>query len=264
MLATNSSRKYWVICVLIAVLAICSGVAIYAARSRSAVSSLAQLPPVILWAWERPEDLSFLDPHRAGVAYLARTIRLRDDRVISRPRLQPLNVPEGTRMIAVARIETDRSAEPALNEAQITSTVEELLEIAAQPRVAAVQIDFDATTSERVFYREVIARLRKQLKPELALSITALGSWCEGDDWISQLPVDEAVPMLFRMGVDRERILSRMQSQSGFTAKPCQSSAGVSTDEPLTLPFATKRLYIFSPNPWSEASFKAALETYQR
>lgn len=167
-------------------------------------------------------------------------------------------------MIAVARIETDRTAEPALSETQITSTVEELLETATQPGVAAVQIDFDATTSERTFYREIIVRLRKQLPASTSLSITALGSWCEGDNWISQLPVDEAVPMLFRMGVDRERILSRVEIQSGFTAKPCRSSAGVSTDEPLALQFATKRLYIFSPKPWSEASFKAALETYQR
>ena len=27
-------------------------------------------PHVFLWAWERPENLEFLDPHAAGVAFL--------------------------------------------------------------------------------------------------------------------------------------------------------------------------------------------------
>jgi hypothetical protein len=37
------------------------------------------LPRVILWAWDRSEDLSFIDPHKAGVAYLARTLYLEGD-----------------------------------------------------------------------------------------------------------------------------------------------------------------------------------------
>lgn len=34
------------------------------------------LPPVILWAWERPEDLEFLNSQRFGVAFLAQTLTL--------------------------------------------------------------------------------------------------------------------------------------------------------------------------------------------
>ncbi|HKX29107.1 MAG TPA: hypothetical protein VJ302_15540, partial [Blastocatellia bacterium] len=33
-------------------------------------------PRIVLWAWERPENLEFIDPGRIGVAFLARTIRL--------------------------------------------------------------------------------------------------------------------------------------------------------------------------------------------
>lgn len=40
------------------------------------------LPPVILWAWERPEDLEFLDTERFDVAFLAQTLILKGDAVI--------------------------------------------------------------------------------------------------------------------------------------------------------------------------------------
>jgi hypothetical protein len=33
-------------------------------------------PRVFLWAWERPEDLSFIDPREAGVVVLAKTLTL--------------------------------------------------------------------------------------------------------------------------------------------------------------------------------------------
>ena len=38
---------------------------------------LPGFPYVFLWAWERPENLEFLDPHATGVAFLARTVCLR-------------------------------------------------------------------------------------------------------------------------------------------------------------------------------------------
>src|SRR6266480_2856196 len=75
------------------------------ARSREAPHS----PSLFLWAWERPERLDFIDPEKVGVAFLAKTLSLQSDRVVSRPRLQPLTVPPGTSITAVARIESDRS-----------------------------------------------------------------------------------------------------------------------------------------------------------
>src|SRR5437868_2712929 len=68
---------------------------------------LSALPRIFLWAWERPEDLTLIDPSRVGVAYLAGTIYLSDDLVHERPRMQPLLVPPGTDLIAVVRIESD-------------------------------------------------------------------------------------------------------------------------------------------------------------
>src|SRR4249919_1511391 len=73
----------------------------------STATRLNQIPRVVLWAWERPTDLRFINPKEVGVAFLARTIRLQSSEVVVRPRLQPLNLPEGVRVIAVARVETD-------------------------------------------------------------------------------------------------------------------------------------------------------------
>jgi hypothetical protein len=77
---------------------------------------MSRLPQVMLWAWERREDLSFIHPREAGVAYLALTLRLSGDRVVIRPRRQPLIVPPDAVVIPVARIETDwHSAAPSVS-----------------------------------------------------------------------------------------------------------------------------------------------------
>src|ERR1039458_2560605 len=51
---------------------------------------MAAVPPLVLWAWERPEDLRFLNPKLTGVAFLAGTVRLGPDGLSFPPRLQPL------------------------------------------------------------------------------------------------------------------------------------------------------------------------------
>jgi Protein of unknown function (DUF3142) len=233
--------------------------------SRQAISDVdRKLPPIILWAWERPEKLDFIDTYKVAVAFLAKTISLRGDETSVRPRMVPLSVPPDTKMIAVARIESDRLSPPALSNNQLEKIVEELSELSRLRNVVAVQIDFDATRSQRDFYRNAIVKLRQRLPAAKGLSITALASWCKGDDWLTDLPIDEAVPMLFRMGIDRQSILSQLQSGATFTGKPCKGSAGVSIDEPLTSGFQGKHLYIFNPQSWSPASFKTAMEIYTR
>lgn len=227
-------------------------ISILALRPKTA-SPLSELPPVIIWAWERPEKLNFINTDQVGVAFLAKTLRLEGDRVVSKPRLQPLELTPGTKLVAVVRIESDH---PTLSSTQLQRTASEVASVSALPNVSAVQIDFDATVSERNFYRELL----NELKPRrLSLSITALASWCAGDNWISDLPIDEAVPMLFRMGVDQKHF----QTRPHFEPAICANSAGVSTDEPLTPP-DVDRLYIFSPKPWTQASLNSALETYKR
>src|SRR5437016_392162 len=66
-------------------------------------------PSVVLWAWERPEDLEFLDPHRYAVAFLAQTLVLKGDEVVFTPRHQPLKVASKTELIAVSRVESQKT-----------------------------------------------------------------------------------------------------------------------------------------------------------
>jgi hypothetical protein len=221
----------------------------------------ARIPSTVLWAWERPTDLRFINPNEVGVAFLARTIRLRAEDVIVRPRFQPLDLPEQTKVIAVVRIESDRSTKPLLTPGQERLLVDEIKTVANLPNVLAVQIDFDATRSERDFYRDAIVALRRQLPQSIGLSITALASWCADDDWLSDLPVDEAVPMLFRMGPDRQQIRNRLAAQEEFTAAPCCASYGISTDEPLQNLRPERRFYVFNPDAWTEQSVRAVLES---
>jgi hypothetical protein len=221
--------------------------------------TLTHLPPVIVWAWERPEKLDFINPDRVGVAFLAKTIELEGDSVVSRPRLQPLELAPGTKLVAVVRIETDGKQGPPFSALRLEKISNEIVKVAALSEVSVVQIDCDAIVPERDFYRTLITRVRRDLPPSTALSITALASWCAGDQWLTDLPIDEAVPMLFRMGFDR----NHFQSGRPFDAAICRSAAGVSTDEPVTPP-SVDRLYIFNPNPWSRDSLNSALEAYKR
>src|SRR6267143_4397037 len=57
---------------------------------KATATRLERMPQVMLWAWERPTDLRFIDPKDTGVAFLAQSIRLRSGEVEMRPRLQPL------------------------------------------------------------------------------------------------------------------------------------------------------------------------------
>ncbi|MGH9821572.1 MAG: hypothetical protein ACRD43_15540, partial [Pyrinomonadaceae bacterium] len=140
-----------------------------------------QMPQKVLWAWERPEDLRFLDPKDFAVAFLAQTLFIEGDAVNTKPRHQPLDVTPGTYLIAVTRIETDRTSHPVFSEDQrrrIVSLVKSTLDL---PDVKAVQIDFDAVVSERSFYRAMMNDLKKALPPDMPLTMTSLASWCTGD-----------------------------------------------------------------------------------
>jgi hypothetical protein len=246
-----------------------ASVAILSGRVRNPLAShgparagrMKNFPPVILWAWERPAHLDFINPREVGVAFLAKTIFLRGESVSERPRLQPLSVPPGTMLIAVARIESDRREQASLSDTQLAHTAAKIAELAHLPNIAAVQVDFDARLSERDFYRALLLELRRRLPEGLPLSVTALASWCTHDDWLDQLPLDEAVPMLFRMGVDRSQTLSYLAGGAQFRSKLCRQSVGISTDEtpPTGLPLKG-RIYVFSTEEWSPASVQQIIE----
>ena len=222
---------------------------------------------MFLWAWERPEDLEFIDPKRFGVAFLSQTLVLKGDRVIYSPRLQPLKVTPETRLIAVTRIESSKiTGERAeLSHEQKAKIVEFVVKTRELKNISAIQIDFDAAVSEREFYRSFLEDLRKQLPDNIPLSMTALASFCLGDRWLSDLPVDEAVPMIFRMGLDDKAIKSFLAGGGDFAEPLCRKSYGIALDEPLEMKFdASRRTYVFNARPWAQKDLDVLLERLPR
>ncbi len=223
-------------------------------------------PSVVLWAWERPEDLEFLDPHRYAVAFLAQTLVLKGDEVVFKPRHQPLKVASKTELIAVSRVESQKTTgqRAALTPIQRERLVTLIVKTLELNRVSAVQVDFDATSSERDFYRALLQELRSELPDDVPLSMTALASFCVGDRWLNDLPVDEAVPMIFRMGADDRSIKNLLSLGTDFGEPLCRRSYGIALDEPLDMKFEkSRRLYVFNNQAWTEkdvASFQERMQ----
>ncbi len=238
-----------------------------------------QMPPKMLWAWERPEDLRFLDPKEFGVAFLAQTIFLEKDSVLPKPRRQPLAVAPGTYMIAVTRIETnkDGTKRPSFD-MEMTRKVAALIKSTLElPDVKGIQVDFDAVSSERAFYRSMMTELAREigardegrgqsendppssLIPRSSLTMTSLASWCTGDAWFNDFPVDEAVPMAFQMGADEEKIKTYLRNGNDWMEPLCRGSYGISIDDPLKVELKPgRRMYYFSNSPWRASDIRAS------
>jgi hypothetical protein len=232
-------RLTWIGCALLVPLVV--------ARFAAPSDPLPGLPRLMLWAWESPQDLRFVQPGSAGIAFLARTVWLSPHGVASRPRLQPLRFTPGTPLMAVVRLESQGRGLPAAADA-----IREVVPVAKLAGVRALQIDFDARASERAWYGDFLRDLRRELPANVPLTITALESWCDRDGWLSALPVADATPMLFRMG-EGERI------PEDFSSGVCRSSIGVSTDEvPARVPRG-RRVYYFHPGPWTKDAYEAAV-----
>ncbi len=204
---------------------------------------------VIPWAWERNEDLRFTGSG-ATVAWYAGIVTLDGARVRVEPRRNPLQLAKNVHRIAVIRIETKRAT---LDDAQLQATLAAIRRL--HRNAEELQIDFDATRSERAFYRALLVALRKEI--DTRLSITALASWCLDDRWLNDLPIDEAVPMLFRMGRDEREVRARLDE--AFPEPRCRASVGISLDEPLPRIPKVARVWVFNPGRWTEAEWKTVL-----
>jgi hypothetical protein len=224
-------------------------------------------PRTVLWAWERPEDLKALDAGRVAVAFLAQTLVLKGDDVVFTPRHQPLEVSPATRLMAVTRIESQKTTgqSVALSDSQKQKAATLILKTLELKNVSAIQVDFDAVNSERDFYRGLLQDLRRGLPDNIPLSMTALASFCIGDRWLSDLPVDEAVPMAFRMGADERTIKTLLAAGEDFREPLCRRSYGIAVDEPLDLKFRPdRRIYIFNDHSWKASDLAGANERIQR
>jgi hypothetical protein len=141
-----------------------------------------------------------------------------------------------------------------LDDTQADAVVSAAAEVAGTTNPAALQIDFDARASERAWYASVLRRIRTRIQADMPLSITALASWCSYDNgWMKRLPIDEAVPMLFRMQPDRLRTHSGPDATGDFALREplCLTSVGISTREPWPRDLRSRRIYIFPDHGWA-------------
>jgi hypothetical protein len=133
------------------------------------------LPTLMLWSWDRADDLRFIDTADTGVAYLAGSIGLAADGIAVVPRRNPLLLRPGTATLAVVHIALDRARPPALDDATRDRLVAAILGL-RPANAAALQIDFEVTQSQQSFLAATIRALRQKL-PDTPLSMTTLSAW---------------------------------------------------------------------------------------
>ena len=168
--------------------------------------------------------------------------------------------------MAVARIEVDHAQPFKADQAQWDQILAGILGT-LRPEVRGIQIDFDARESERPFYRALLLELRRRMDPAMPLSMTALASWALFDDWIRDLPVDEAVPMCFDMGADAAAVQSRLKAGGDSRVPLARQATGVCLQEPLPhMPghwWERRRVYVFSHEAWDSVRVAKAMESYR-
>jgi hypothetical protein len=220
----------------------------------------------MLWAWQRAEDLSGIDPKTTGVAYLAANVVFSGTDVRITPRVQPLKVAAGTKMIAVLRMDSSRRNPPLLTEEQAKLAARKFYSFASAPASHGLQLDFDAVETERHFYGRLIQEVRRLMPEDKMLSITALASWCLFDDWMQSLPVAETVPMMFSLGNDRRKVLLHFKLGKEFVEPRCCRSLGISLEDSevnaLMISALRKRkmatrTYVFTRTAWTREKLKA-------
>jgi len=211
-----------------------------------------------LWAWENREDLRFFNPDVFGVAFLAQSLFLEKNDVVLIPRRQPLKVSPETYLIAVTRIETRKAGnKPTLSAKQKDKLVSLLLKTAKLKKIKAIQLDFDVVKSERSFYRDVINDLRDRLPRKFDLTITALASWCTDDRWFGDLPINEAIPMLFQMGNDKIRIRKMLSNKTDWKEPLCRKSYGLALNEPFERGLiSNRRRFYFKSGSWQKSDLQ--------
>jgi hypothetical protein len=214
-------------------------------------------PAPVVWAWERAEVLDALPP-AFGVAAVVGFIRLAGGSMaVARGRRFPLLLRDGAPPpIGVVHIEVDQAQPLLWTDALRADVVGKAL--AFLRPYAAVQVDMEVRDSQRGALLDLLRGLRAGLPAGTTLSMTALASWCDTERWLGTAPVDEIVPMLFRMGPGGIRLRGKLAAGGDFGEPRCRTAVGVATDAPVTIP-PGRRVYVFNPHPW-DATAVTALE----
>jgi hypothetical protein len=225
-----------------------------------AVAAAAERP--VIWAWERPEDLRFAGPG-AEVAVQTGFVVLAGDGVFARGRRFPLLM-QGRPSTALVHIQIDRRRRLAWTAAQRRQAAGAVLAFGRALGTRRLQVDFEVRASERRVLLDLLADVRRGLPRGETLSMTALASWCGTEGWLGAAPVDEIVPMLFRMGPEGAALKARLGRGGDFAEPRCRSAYAISTDTPLERAPAGRRIYLFSPRSWTARDHQSIQEEIAR
>lgn len=228
---------------------------IAAALLAAAGAARSAEPRLVLWAWERPEDLRFAGPE-VEVAAQTGFVALRGDTVRARGRRFPLKAAPGQPTTAVVHVQVEGRGPLAWTTAQRQAAARAVLDYGRQPWARRLQVDFEVRRSQRQALLDLLTDVRAGLPRDVSLSMTALASWCANEDWLAAAPVDEVVPMLFRMGPEGEAVKARLAAGGDFADRRCRKAVAVSADTPLPRIPAGRRVYLFSPRSWTARDFQ--------
>jgi hypothetical protein len=214
-------------------------------------------PVLVLYALDRPEKLPFLDPNSSEVAVLRGTISISETGILAQPRRVYVDAPQGTKFITLVKIDAGRFDGYVPTGNDIDRSMNAIKEWAAQAESTSLEIDFDAGTAQRPFYRTLLKNLRSAFQ---RLTIGAPASWCTSDPWVKDLPVDEVIPTLFRMGPKGGAVMDNLTGAGDFTPDICKGHYSISADEKLSFRPPVRRLYAFNPQSWDEKTYRSLLE----
>jgi len=183
-------------------------------------------------------------------------VELVGDRVVARGRRHPLRVDRPPAIVLV-HVQIDESRRLAWTPELRRWTSAAVLHYATRIAAPMVQIDFEVRASQRQALLEVLTDLRRALPRTTRLSMTALASWCDTETWLDAAPVDEIVPMLFRMGRGDHIIRGRLAKGGDFRHPRCRTALGIATDTPVRRAPPGRRVYLFDPHSWTPGDFAA-------
>ncbi|QGZ38409.1 hypothetical protein IP92_01269 [Pseudoduganella flava] len=208
-------------------------------------------PTAIAWLWRDAPVPAWSQT----VAVVDRHIWLAGDKVLVRPGAQPRRLPVRTAVVPVVHVEIDPIRPPrTLQHAQ--AVVLAAMRSAARASTSGwVQLDLEARPSHRADYRMLVQQVRTALPAGIKLSVTALAWWCRSPNWLDDLPVDEVVPMFFRMGRDNVALRGIVADQPQLLHPACRATAaGFSRQEPYTQDVTRRyrRTYWFDEKGWQQ------------
>lgn len=209
----------------------------------TAVAAEPAMPNEFWWYWDRPAVQLPPPAPGVGAAVVVTHMFFSGEGVVRQPRRSALRLPDATPILPVVHVEVDPARPFAGNAAQRDALRDALVDAASRSYSPWVQLDFEARRSQRDFWRASVEAIKAALPADVRFSVTALASWCYGDRWLRDAPVDEVVPMYFRLGRTRSDYVLR--SAGGVSEPRCALAHGVADDEPEWPVVLPGRRYVF-------------------